>query len=114
VKIGNVHHPVTDVAAAVDFYREALGLETRFVDGQRYAGLDTDGAMLALAGPEEDITGGVAAASIKVADVGAAVRTVVRAGGSTVREPERGPHEVRAVVRDPWHNTVILYGPQST
>ena len=28
-----------------------------------------------------------------------------------VRDPERGPHETRAVGRDPWGNTVVIYGP---
>lgn len=98
----------------MEFYHAAFGMRARFIDGQRYAGLDTEGAMLALAGPDEDITAGAAAASIKVLDVGAAVRAVIRCGGAVVRELERGPHEVRAVVRDPWHNTVIVYGPDST
>jgi hypothetical protein len=28
-----------------------------------------------------------------------------------VRDPERGSHETRAVGRDPWGNTVVIYGP---
>ncbi|OLZ43662.1 VOC family protein [Amycolatopsis keratiniphila] len=111
-RIGNVLHPVPDVDAAVRFYSTALGLETKFVDGDRYAALDAGGTTLALAGPAEDVTGGVPAASFKVPDVGAVVATIVERGGSVVRQPERGPHEVRAVARDPWDNTVVLYGPR--
>jgi predicted enzyme related to lactoylglutathione lyase len=110
--IGNVIYPATDVAAAVSFYGTALGLATKFVDGDRYAALDAGGTTLALAGPAEDVTGGVPAASFKVPDVAAALAALVQGGGSVVREPEQGPHEVRAVARDPWGNTVVVYGPQ--
>jgi predicted enzyme related to lactoylglutathione lyase len=109
VKIGNVLHPVGDVAAAVTFYREAFGLGLKFADGDRYAALDAGGTTLALASPEEDVTGGVAAASFKVPDVAAALAAITGAGGSVVRPAEQGPHEVRAVARDPWGNTVVVY-----
>ncbi|GAA1832842.1 hypothetical protein GCM10009836_08720 [Pseudonocardia ailaonensis] len=111
-KIGNVLHPVGDVAAAVRFYGEAFGLTPKFVDGDRYAALDAGGTTLALAGPEEDVTGGVAAASFKVPDVGAALDALTAAGGTVVRPAEQGPHEVRAVAKDPWGSTIVVYGPR--
>lgn len=111
-KIGNMHHPVGDVGAAVAFYNEAFGLPTLFTDGERYAAMEAGGTKLALAGPEEDLTDGVAAASFKVDDVAAALERLRAAGGSVVREPEAGPHETRAVGRDPWGNTLIVYGPR--
>lgn len=110
--IGNVHHPVGDVGAAVAFYTDAFGLSALFTDGDRYAALDGGGVKLALAGPSEDLTGGVAATSFKVADVAAALEAVTTAGGSVVQGPEQGPHEARAVARDPWGNVVIVYGPR--
>ncbi|MBW0106760.1 VOC family protein, partial [Pseudonocardia sp. KRD291] len=91
---------------------DAFGLSALFTDGDRYAALDGGGAKLALAGPAEDLTGGVVAASFKVADVAAALQAVTTAGGSVVRGPEAGPHETRAVARDPWGNVVIVYGPR--
>lgn len=111
-RIGNVHHPVADVGAAVAFYSDAFGLSALFTDGDRYAALDGGGTKLALAGPAEDLTDGVAAASFKVADVAAALTAVTTAGGSVVREPEQGPHETRALARDPWGNVLIVYGPR--
>ena len=110
-RIGNVLHPVTDVAAAAGYYGRAFGFATQFIDGDRYAALDGGSITLALAGPAEDVTGGRAAVSIKVPDVRAAVEDVVRAGGSIVRSPEAGPHELRAVVLDPWDNALVIYGP---
>ncbi|WP_051342852.1 VOC family protein [Pseudonocardia spinosispora] len=111
VRIGNVLHPVADVEAAVRFYADTFGLAAKFVDGDRYAALDAGGVTLAVAGPAEDVTGGVPAASFKVPDVAEALAGLVRGGGAVIREPERGPHEVRAVARDPWGNTLVLYEP---
>ncbi|WP_243653906.1 VOC family protein [Pseudonocardia endophytica] len=111
-RIGNVHHPVGDVGAAVAFYTDAFGLSALFTDGDRYAALDAGGTKLALAGPAEDVTGGVAAPSFKVDDVAAALERLTSAGGTVVRDAEAGPHETRAVARDPWGNTVIVYGPR--
>jgi predicted enzyme related to lactoylglutathione lyase len=110
-RIGNVLHPVTDVSAAAGFYGRAFGFATKFTDGDRYAALDGGSITLALAGPAEDVTGGRAAAAIKVPDVRAAVAAVEQAGGSILRPPEAGPHELRAVVLDPWENALIIYGP---
>ncbi|MDI2030554.1 VOC family protein [Saccharopolyspora sp. TS4A08] len=108
-KIGNVLYPVGDVAAARQFYGECLGLGVKFTDGDRFSALDGGSTTLALAGPVEDVTGGVVAASFKVADLNATVKAVIARGGEVVRPAERGPHEVRAVVRDPWRNTFVLY-----
>jgi predicted enzyme related to lactoylglutathione lyase len=110
-KIGNVQHPVGDVPAAVRFYTETFGFTLRFADGDRYAALDAGGATLALTAPAEDLAGGVPAAAVKVADVPATLRAVTEAGGTVLRDAEPGGHEVLAVVRDPWRNTIIIYGP---
>ncbi|MGW7691332.1 VOC family protein [Streptomyces asiaticus] len=111
-KIGNVLYPVADVGAAAAFYGESLGLATKFTDGDRFAALDAGGVTLAIAGEEEDVTGGTPAASFKVQDVSATVRRMIDAGAKVVREPEEGPHEVRAVVEDPWGNPVVVYSPR--
>ena len=110
-EIRNVLHPVADVAAAAAFYRDVFGFGEKFVDGDRYAALDAGGVTLALAGPAEDVTGGVPAASIKVDVVADALTALERAGGSIVSAAQQGPHEVRAVARDPWGNTLVVYGP---
>jgi predicted enzyme related to lactoylglutathione lyase len=110
-RLGQVLYPVADVAAAIAFYETSFGFTTKFADGDRFAGLDAGGTTFALAGPAEDVTGGVSAAAIKVGDVRAALEAVVRAGGSITRPPEAGPHEQRAVVHDPWGNAVVVYGP---
>lgn len=111
-QIGNVLYPVADVDKAIVFYRDTLGLPLKFQDGSRYAALDGGRATLALAGAEEDVTQGRPAASFKVADVAATVTALEQAGGTVVRPPAEGPHEIRAVVTDPWGNALVLYSPK--
>jgi len=110
-QLKQVVQPVGDVAAAMQFYGAAFGFAAKFTDGDRFAALDAGAVTLALAGPAEDVTDGRAAPVVKVADVAAALRQVVAAGGAVLREAERGPHEVRAVVQDPWGNLVVVYAP---
>ncbi|MQY02910.1 VOC family protein [Actinomadura macrotermitis] len=108
-RIGNVLYGAKDVGEAVRFYRDALGLTVKFEDGDRFAALDGGGTTLAIAGPAEDVTGGVPAASFKVDDVAAMIGPLTAAGAEVVRAPEEGPHEVRAVLRDPAGNVFVLY-----
>ncbi|WP_433326510.1 VOC family protein [Spirillospora sp. CA-294931] len=108
-RIGNVLYVARDVAEAVRFYRDGLGLELRFADGDRFAAFDGGGATFALAGPEEDVTGGEPAVSFEVGEVAAAARRAIEAGARLVRGPEEGPHEIRAVLRDPDGNPFVLY-----
>ncbi|MCD0448505.1 VOC family protein [Actinocorallia sp. API 0066] len=107
-RIGNVMYPAKDLAEAVAFYRDALGLAVRFADGDRFAALDGGGTTLALVGAEEDLAGAVAA-SFKVEDVPAAVARLSAAGAVVLRGPEQGPHEVRALLRDPAGNPFVVY-----
>lgn len=109
VKVGNVIYPAADVEAAVRFYGDALGLPVKFQDGSRFAALDGGTTTFAIAGGDEDVTGGRSAASFKVSDVQAVVDRLVAAGAAVERPAEDGPHEVRAVLRDPWGNPIVLY-----
>ena len=116
-KLGNVLIPVADLDEALAFYSDALGLPVKFRDGDRFAALDGGGTTVALVaataeGVEggEQVAGAVTAPSYKVADVGRAVQDLEKAGATVVRPPEAGPHEIRAVLRDPSGNLFIVYG----
>ncbi|MFC4115953.1 VOC family protein [Nonomuraea zeae] len=106
MRLANVLIPVADLDEAIAFY----GLPVKFRDGDRFAALDGGGVTVALAGPAEHVTSS-AAPSYKVDDVAAAVRELSARGGEVVREPEKGPHETRAVLRDPSGNVFVLYSP---
>ncbi|MER7129548.1 VOC family protein [Streptosporangium saharense] len=110
-RLGNVLVPVEDMDGAIAFYAGALGLAVRFRDGDRFAALDGGGVTVALVGPAEQVAGGVTAPSYRVEDVALAVRELTGAGAELVHGPEAGPHEVRAVLRDPSGNALVLYAP---
>ncbi len=112
-KIGNIIVAVRDMDAAVAFYGTTMGLELKFRDGDRFAAFNGGGVTLALVSGEEDVTGGITAPSFKVADVAAAVADLVAGGATVVLGATDGPHETRAVVRDPSGNTLVLYGPKA-
>ena len=63
---------------------------------------------MALAAGDED-RAGVTALSYKVDDLEAAVAQLCEAGAKLERAIEEGPHELRAVLRDPAGNAFILY-----
>ncbi|MEV4225218.1 MULTISPECIES: VOC family protein [Nonomuraea] len=106
MRLGNVLIPVTDLDQAIAFY----GLPVRFRDGDRFAALDAGGVTIALAGPAEHVTAS-AAPSYRVDDTAAAVAELAARGAEVVRAPEAGPHETRAVLRDPSGNVFVLYSP---
>jgi predicted enzyme related to lactoylglutathione lyase len=106
VIVGNVLIPVADLDEAIAFY----GLPVKFRDGDRFAALNGGGVTVALAGPAEHVTAS-AAPSFKVDSVRQSVPELVARGAEVVREPEDGPHETRAVLRDPSGNVFVLYSP---
>ncbi|MFC3999460.1 VOC family protein [Nocardiopsis sediminis] len=106
--IRTVLYPGPDIAACLPFYRDGLGLPVRFTDGDRFAALDGGAVTLALASGDEDVTGGVPAIAVEVADVEAAVADLAARGARVLLAPERGPHETRAAVLDPAGNPVVL------
>ncbi len=99
--------PVEDLDAAVAFYRDVLGLPVKFRDGGRYCALDAGGYTLGLAAREERIVDD-AAPAFHVEDIEATLAAMLESGASVVRPVERGPHEMRAVLRVPGGNTVVI------
>ena len=81
-RVGNVLYPVPDVAAAVAFYRDGLGLAVKFQDGSRYAALDGGGVTFAIAAAEESVAGPGPAASFKVTDLACRCGTAYRSRGN--------------------------------
>lgn len=107
-KVGMVIHPVDDLEQALRFYRDALGCALLFRDGDRFCALDAGGTKIALAAGAERVAD-APAVSYKVDDVDAAVAALRAGGASLVRSVEEGPHERRAVLRDPSGNALVVY-----
>ncbi|MFG2043480.1 VOC family protein [Dactylosporangium sp. NPDC048998] len=107
MRIGHVIVPAGDLDAQIGFYA-ALGLTTKFRDGDRYAAL-TDGAVtIGLADESQQPVPGRTVLSIQVDDLDACVARLA-AAGATAGEPVVGPHERRTLVTDPAGNPVVLY-----
>ena len=101
--------PVPDLAAAVAVWREVLGTDPTFVDGDRWAQFDHASGRLALAGT--DRVADEAGVMVKVADLDAACEQL-RQAGCAVGEPSLGEHERRAVATGPGGWPIILYSPR--
>ena len=107
-KVAFIGHPVRDMETAAAFYADGLGLDLLFRDGDRFCAFDAGGVTVALAAGDEAVAD-VSAVSYKVMDLDAAIRRLVGDGAELLRGPEAGPHEIRAVLRDPAGNPLILY-----
>ncbi len=107
-KLGMVIHPVDDLDKAASFFREGLGLDEAFRDGDRFCAFSLGGVMIGLAAGEERLTDETVL-SYKVDDVDAAVAHLEAAGAELLRGPEEGPHEIRAVLKDPAGHPLVVY-----
>lgn len=112
VRLGTVLHPTDDLGTLVAFYRDGLGLPLRFRDGDRFAAFDGGGVTFALTSGAEDVTAGSPAVSFRVTDVAATVDRLRAAGAEVVSPPTEGPHETRAVLRDPAGHAFVVYAPR--
>ena len=112
--IGQIAITVSDVAAALTFYRDALGLRFLFAAGPNLAFLDADGVRLMLSTPQG--AGEVGRNSIlyfKVTDIVAVHEAVVARGAVSERSPQLAAtlpdHELwTGFLRDPDGNLVGL------
>lgn len=100
--------PVPDLAAAVAVWKEVLGTEPTFVDGDRWAQFDHAGARLALAGT--DRVSDQAGVMVKVKDLDEACSRL-RQAGCTVGEASTGAHERRATATGPGGWPIVVYAP---
>ena len=101
--------PTASMADGVGFVSAVLGIEPTFVDGDRWAQFDLNGARLALASGSE--SSGAAQVMVKVADLEGGCERL-RSGGWDVAGPVTGPHEVRVSVAGPDGWQVVLYEPR--
>ena len=100
--------PTGSMGDAVGFVSAVLGIEPTFVDGDRWAQFDLDGARLALGARTE--TSGAPRVMVKVAGL-EAVAARLAAAGYEVTGPVTGPHERRVSVTGPDGWDAVLYEP---
>lgn len=107
--LGNVFFSVEDVERSLMYYRDMLGLELKFRDGESWVAFDVSGTTIALAPKEGDAHGG-ATVSFRVADVEEWSQAAA-ARGCEVGEIEAGRHEKLVRLHDPDGNPIIIYSP---
>lgn len=113
-KIHQIAITVSDVDAALRFYRDVLGLTFLFRAGPELAFLDAGGVRLMLGTPEDDRTvGHNSILYFTVSDIEAAHAALVAAGATNERAPnlvaQMPDHELWiGFLRDPDGNVVGL------
>jgi predicted enzyme related to lactoylglutathione lyase len=100
-------YPVDDLDRALAFFEKGLGLAVKFRDGQRFCALDAGNLTLGLAAQEERIVEHPALV-YRVEDIAATVERLVAAGAAVLQPVTQGPHELRAVLKDPQGFPFVL------
>ena len=109
LRVQNAYYATSDVAATARFYREGLGLQERFRDGDRWVQFGVGGVNVAVACPEEAAQGQQGACVVfEVADLAAMCERVTQHGGTVVAERDMGSHGRTVTVRDPGGNILQL------
>jgi catechol 2,3-dioxygenase-like lactoylglutathione lyase family enzyme len=104
--LGQVIYPVREMAPAVAFYRDVVGLPLKFQDGDRWAAFRAGAATFALA---PGATGGGATAAFRVADLAAFAAALAARSPAPVPAIARGAHELTLTLADPSGNAVVFY-----
>lgn len=111
-RIHNVYQVTTDMDRAVAFYRDALGLEVKFRDGDNWCQLAAGDTRLALASPAEAapaVAGSVVV--FRVGDLDAACAALAAAGTEILTRRDMGAHGRVATLRDPDGTVLQLFEP---
>ena len=99
--------PVKDMSTSVSFFRETMGLKLKIQDGTRYAAFELGSLTLALVADAERVVD-EPALSFRVSDIAAAVAGAREAGAQIVLAVAQGPHEKRAVLREPGGTALVF------
>lgn len=110
LRIHNVYQVTRDMDRALAFYRDVLGLEVKFQDGEKWCQLAAGDTRLALASPQEAApaeAGSVVV--IRVDDLDAARAALEAAGTEVEAYRDMGDHGRVMTCRDPDGTFLQLY-----
>jgi predicted enzyme related to lactoylglutathione lyase len=99
VKATMMLYPVDRIDDGLKFFREAMGLPIKFRDGERFCALDAGGFTIGLVAQDERIVEQPTLV-YRVEDIAKTLERLVAAGASVLLPITKGPHEMRAVLRD--------------
>lgn len=109
-KLQNAYYVVSDMDRACAFYRDALGLDLTFRDGDRWTQFKAGGVNFSLSSAEEAGPDAVGATVVfEVEDIAASQAAIEAAGGTVVSERDMGDHGRALTFRDSEGNLVQLF-----
>lgn len=109
-KLQNAYYVTSDMERAVGFYRDALGLDLMFQDGEKWTQFKAGGVNFAMASDDEAPEGAVGATVVfEVDDIAAMTASIREAGGDILGERDMADHGKTLTFRDPDGNLVQLY-----
>lgn len=109
-KLQNAYYVTRDMARSIGFYRDALGLDLIFQDGEKWTQFKAGGINFAMASDEEAPEGAVGATVVfEVEDIAAMMSSIADAGGEILGERDMADHGKTLTFRDPDGNLVQLY-----
>lgn len=110
VKLQNAYYVTGDMERAAGFYRDALGLDLTFQDGEKWTQFKAGGVNFALASNEEAPDDAVGSTVVfEVDDIAAMTGPIRDAGGEILGERDMADHGKTLTFRDPDGNLVQLY-----
>ncbi|MYZ47657.1 VOC family protein [Propylenella binzhouense] len=110
MRIQNFYYVAADIGQARAFYEDALGLEVKFADGERWIQFSAGGqnfALSSLAEAPPGVRGGTIV--FEVEDLAGALARVEEAGGTILGERDMGGHGRTATFADPAGNVAQLF-----
>ncbi|CAN0553768.1 MAG: VOC family protein [Alphaproteobacteria bacterium] len=109
-KLQNAYYVTSDMERAVGFYRDALGLDLMFQDGEKWTQFKAGGVNFAMASDDEAPDGAVGATVVfEVDDIATMSAAIEAAGGEIFGTRDMGDHGKTLTFRDPDGNLVQLY-----
>ena len=109
-KLQNAYYVTSDMDRAIAFYRDTLGLDLTFQDGDNWAQLKAGGANFALSSVDEAPDEAVGATVVfEVTNAASAGAAIAAAGGKVLGERDMSDHGKTLTFRDPDGNLVQLF-----
>jgi len=110
-KFSSAYYVVKNMDQAVSFYKDTLGLNVKFRDGNRWTQFDVNGVAVALADPSEGTVpaGGGGTVVLEVDNLMEMREKLVQSGAMVNDIVDMGGHGKYFTVRDPAGNVVQIF-----
>jgi predicted enzyme related to lactoylglutathione lyase len=114
-KFSSAYYVVSNMDAAITFYRDFLGLNIKFRDGDRWTQFDVNGVALALADPSEGAVppGGGATVVLEVDNLQEMRDKLMQRGVPVNNIVDMGGHGKYFTAKDPAGNVVQIFARSS-